>query len=174
MSENREEFNAELEEYKAMTESSKPELGMKWFNFLIYFNLFFGALEDLLSAAAMIFDIRHEVLGMEYYFEGNMRWLGILFGILWIIIAAAVIYIRFDLAKFKKGAPKRYIIIEVIGSALFLLYSVAGMLFTASSGITAYIIGSAIGSVIGSAIGTFVFAYCNVIYFKKRDHLFIN
>ena len=173
MSENRENFNEKLEEYKELTEKSKPELGMSWFKFLIYFALFFNALDNLVSGVALIFDIRHELLDTEYYFDGNMRWLGILFGFIWITAAAAFIYIRFELAEFKSGAPKKYIIIEIIDSIVYLLFNLAGILLAGESD-TLGIIGSVIVAVVGSARGAFAYIYLNVIYFRKRKHLFVN
>lgn len=173
MRENREEFNEMLEEYKVMTETSKPELGMKWFKFLIYFLLLFNAAEDLLDSVMMIFDIRHELWEMDYYFDGNLRWLGIFFGAAWIVTAAIQIYLRFELAKFKKDAPKKYIIFEILDSVLFLAYNLAGGIVSAGSD-TETIIGVTVGSVIGASLGAFTYIYLNIIYFRKRSHLFVN
>lgn len=174
MSENREDFNKMLEEYKAMTETSKPELGMKWFKFLIYFLLIFSAIEDLCQSLVLFFNYKNEFVDFEYYFYGNMRWLGIFFAIVWLIIAGYGIYIRFCLAGFKKNAPKKYIIFEIVNQSVLLLFTVAGEYALAETSDMHLIIASLVGGVIGCIIGGVIFIYPSIIYFKKRDHLFIN
>ncbi len=173
MSFNEEFENNVIESEGHSLEQNQPELGMKWFKYLIYFALFLGAADDLLSAISMFFGIRNDLFEMEYYFEGNLRWLGILFGVLWVITAAAVIYIRFDLAKFRKGAPKRYIIIEIIGAAVYLLYNLAGIILVGNNE-TPVVLGAIVGAIVGSVIGNFILIYLSIIYFRKRDHLFVN
>lgn len=173
MSENREDFKEMIEDYKVTTETSKPELGMNWFKFLIYFLLFFGAAENLLDSVMMLFNLRHELWEMDYYFGGNFRWLGILFGVIWIITAAVQIYLRFELAKFKKNAPKKYIIFEIVDAVLYLAYNLVGGIISAGSDRGA-IIGVTVGSIIGASLGAIAYIYPNIIYFRKRNHLFIN
>lgn len=153
--------------------NNQPELGMKWFKFLVYFLLFFGAAEDLIHAVAMIFNIKNEFLDFDYYFIGNLRWLGILFAVAFVVSAAAGIYFRFELAKFKKGAPKKYIIFEIATQLLFLVYNLAGI-FSDSSLETYKLVGSFAGAVIGCVVGGAIFIYPSIIYFKKRNHLFVN
>ena len=152
-------------------EQNQPELGMKWFKFLIYFMLFFSAFEDLLQSLVLFFNYENEFLGFEYFFYGELRWLGILFAVIWLAIAAYGIYIRFRLAKFRKGAPKQYIIYEIVNQVVFLVFSLAGEFAMGQSDM---MIASMIGGVIGSVLGGFVYIYPNVIYFRKRDHLFVN
>lgn len=172
MSENK-EFNEIPEEYKTVAETSKPQLEMKWFKFLIYFLLFFNAAEDLLSSVMMTFDIRHELWEMDYYFGGSLRWLGIFFGIAWLITAGVQIFLRFELAKFKENAPKKYIIFEIFDAALLLAYNLIGGIVSAGTD-AMEITGIVIGGVIGAVVGGFVYIYLNIIYFRKRNHLFVN
>ncbi len=171
MSLNEEYENNPIVPEEQPTEQGQPELGMKWFKFLIYFMLFFSALEDLLQSLVLFFNYENEFLGFEYFFYGELRWLGILFAVIWLAIAAYTIYIRFRLAKFRKGAPKQYIIYEIVNQAVFLIFSLAGEFAMGQSDM---MIASMIGGVIGSVLGGFVYIYPNIIYFKKRDHLFVN
>ena len=171
MSLNEEYENNVIESEGQPLEQNQPELGMKWFKFLIYFWLFFGALEDLAQSLVLFFNYENEFLDFEYYFYGNLRWLGILFAVVWLAIAAYGIYIRFRLAKFRKGAPKQYIIYEIVNQAVFLIFSLAGEFAMGQSDM---MIASLVGGIIGSVLGGFVYIYPNIIYFKKRDHLFVN
>lgn len=169
-----EDYENKLAVEEAQTDgNNQPELGMKWFNFLIYFLLFFGAAEDLIQAVAMVFNIKNDFLDFDYYFIGNLRWLGILFAVAFVVSAAAAIYFRFELAGFKKGAPKKYIIFEIATQLLFLIYNLAGII--SGSGIDTYkLIGSVAGAIIGCVVGGVIFIYPSIIYFKKRNHLFVN
>ncbi len=155
-------------------EQVQPELGMKWFKFLIYFWLFFGAFEDFAQSLVLFFNYKNELIDFEYYFYGNLRWLGILFAVVWLAIAAYGIYIRFRLARFRKGAPKQYIIYEIINKVVLLVFSFAGELAMCQEMMIATLISILIGVIIGSVLGGLVYIYLNVIYFRKRDHLFVS
>lgn len=173
MSSNEEYKNVVAAENTQLAEQSQAELGMKWFKFLIYFGLFFASAEDLIQSAALIFDIRNDFIDLDYYFVGNLRWLGILFAVAWIITAVIGIYMRFSLANFKKDAPKKYIIFEIVNRALSLIYTLVGIFLVTDSEM--YItVGSVIGSVVSCVVGGAIYIYLNIIYFKKRNHLFVN
>ena len=177
MSENREEFNNNLEEYKEMIDSSKPELGMKWFKYLIYFQLFFSAAEYLFQAVCMIFNFQNrytqELFNLNC-FNRDLRPVGVILGILWLIPAAMTLYARFELAGFKKEAPKKFIILVAATQVL----TCAGEIFVKLSELyivdARNVIGAVLALVLSYALGGFVFIYPNIVYFKKRAHLFVN
>ncbi len=177
MSENREEFNKNLEEYKQMTQSSIPELGMKWFKYLIYFQLFFGAAEYLLQAVFMIFNFQNpfiQELFSLYYFEGDMRPVGVILGILWLMPAAMNLYARFELAAFKKGAPKKYLIIVVATEVLTFANNLFVTLYKYMFFDKTEIVIKVVMFILSAVIGSLIYIYPNYIYFKKRKHLFVN
>ncbi len=177
MSENREEFNNNLEEYKEMIDSSKPELGMKWFKYLIYFQLFFSAAQYLLHAVCMIFNFQNrytqELFNLNC-FNRDLRPVGVILGILWLIPAAMTLYARFELAAFKKGAPKKFIIIVVATQLLTFVNELFVTLYKYMFFDKMEIVLSVVTLILSAAIGGLIFIYPNYIYFKKREHLFVN
>ncbi len=177
MSENREEFNNNLEEYKEMIESSKPELGMKWFKYLIYFQLFFSAAEYLFQAVCMIFNFQNSYIQELFNlncFNRDLRPVGVILGILWLIPAAMTLYARFELAAFKKGAPKKFIIIVAATQVLAIANELFVFLYKYMFFDKTVIIGAVASLIVGWVIASFIFIYPNIVYFKKREHLFVN
>ena len=177
MSENRENFNEKLEEYKELTEKSKPELGMSWFKFLIYFMLFLAAAENLAQAVSLILNFKNEYLQELFdlkYFDGDMRAFGIFFGFIYLIPAVSAVYIRFDLAKFKKGSPTKYIVFEIYSQIITWVYSLFIALCELEGFDVRTLILAFVGVTFGCVLGGFVYIYPNVVYFKNRKHLFVN
>ena len=177
MSENREDFNEKLEEYKELTEKSKPELGMSWFKFLIYFMLFLAAAENLAQAVSLILNFKNEYLQELFdlkYFDGDMRAFGIFFGFIYLIPAVSAVYIRFDLAKFKKGSPTKYIVFEIYSQIITWVYSLFIELCKLEGFDVRTLILAFVGVTFGCVLGGFVYIYPNVVYFKNRKHLFVN
>ena len=177
MGDNREGFEKNLEEYKQMLESSKPELGMKWFKYLIYFQLFYSAVNDLARALSLIFNFQNEFIQKLFdlkYYDSDLRTVGVLFGFIFFIFAAVSVYIRFELAGFKKRAPKKFMIFiaatQVLACANEIIVNLSGP-YPAD---TRRIVGTVLTLVFGYAFGYYVFIYPNIVYFKKRAHLFIN
>ena len=150
---------------------------MKWYKFLIYFSLFFGALINF------VFGFNYITGGIYFvqsngefssdmiygYYGGGLKALDVIYGILMIAIAGFSIYSRFRLAKYKSNGPICICILFVVGAGLTLLYNIAllavtgldfGEVFNAQ-------ISSSIGVSIGMALG-------NYFYFKKRKALFVN
>lgn len=151
----------------------QPELGMRWFNFLIYFSLFAGALLSLFDGIVYIAGLGSklpEIFAEAYYFlPNNFRALEIIFGLVILAAAAGSVYVRFQLAGFKKNAPKCFYVFEIALSVFSTVYSIAGMALTTDDGISAII-----GAIIGGVVGDAVFLLCNITYFNKRKHLFVN
>ena len=177
MSENRDVFKEELEEYKEMTQSSKTELGMKWFKFLIYFILFSEAAENLAQAVSLIFNFKIEYFQELFdlkYFDGDMRAFGIFFGFIYLIPAVSAVFIRFDLAKFKKGSPTKYIVFEIYSQIITWVYSLFIALCELEGFDVRTLILAFVGVTFGCVLGGFVYIYPNVVYFKNRKHLFVN
>lgn len=87
-----------------------------------------------------------------------------------ILIALAVfgLYIRQSLAKFKKNGPMLIYALGIASTAISAIYNIG------SSVIIGDEISTIIGSVIGSIIGTAIVLYCEIKYFTKRQHLFVN
>lgn len=155
--------------------SSLQEPGMKWFKFIIYFQLFCGALLNALTGISCFngnqYNTYDPVSGQEltseivYGVYPSLRYIDIAFAVFTLALVAAAIYIRQQLAHYRKGAPKKYLLFLVVSLAGSVLYGIAAgaVLGDASS---------AIGDSLASLIANAALLAVNVIYFKKREYLF--
>lgn len=148
----------------------QTELGMKWFKFIIYFQLFFSCLANVANAilyfsgAAWTDD--QVPVSLVYAIYPALQGLSIFVAIASLALAVADIYVRQQLAHYKKGAPKKYLIIlgATIALSVILLIGVTAIVgaeFNSSSSWSSLII-----NVVVLAL--------NVVYFRKREHLFVN
>ena len=145
-----------LQEYKPPVNTPNPdpngndaptqELPMKWYKFVIYFQLFANAILNFINGFSSI------GTAIDY---GDTR--GILHGLCTIGLGIAALVIRSGLKNFKANAPKRYYGFMFGGVIVDLLFGAQA---------TSYFLGSVIG--IGIVVA------CNVVYFNKRKHLFVN
>ncbi len=146
---------------------------MKWYKFIIYFQLFANAVLNGVMGIALVTGLIWKVYsdgyitaGMVYSFFPGMHAVDIIFGLLMIALAAWAIIIRFDLAKFEKGAPKKYLIFLGANIAVAILYTICASV--------------AIGAYAGSptlwvqVIVSGVLIIVNYFYFKKRSGMFVN
>lgn len=162
-------------------ESSTVLRPMKWYNFVVYFLLFAGSAVNLVNAflylsGRYVYDyavtsglsvaVRN---GTDVYAEfPSLRILDVAYGIVLALMAAYALFVRGMLVRYKKEGPK-----------LFLLYYIAGFVFSAivtagSTVITGGSIYSVIAALVISAIESAVLVLLNYIYFKKRSAMFIN
>lgn len=153
---------------------------MKWYKFLIYFSLFLGAVLNVFAGISCMTGAHYSGdAAVVYAFIRGLRVTDILFGIVCIGLAALMIYTRFQLSKYRKNAPKLIILVYVLSSALSLLYLLASwtiMYFTLSKfGMSVTeTISAFIQPVMMCIISGAVMVSLNYIYFKKRQHLFVN
>ena len=152
-----------------------PQPSMKWFKFLIYFSLFFGAVINLAFGVNYITgniyfvqsngDVTAE---MVYDFFGSeVQTLDIIYGVLCIAMAAFGIYTRFMLAKYKAIGPKCLYISYAAGAAISLFYAIALVAVTGES----EVLSSSVFASLAVSIG---FLFANKSYFDKRKHMFVN
>lgn len=150
---------------------------MKWYKFLIYFSLFFGALINF------VFGFNYITGGIYFvqsngefsadmiygFYGGGLKALDVIYGILMIALAVFGIYARSRLAKYKSNGPMCIYVLFWAGAGLTLLYNIALIAVTglnSSEVFNAQVSGS-IGVSVGMALG-------NYFYFKKRKDLFVN
>ena len=100
-----------------------------------------------------------------YYGQG-LHILDIVMGILMIGIAVFAIFVRFQLAGYKKQGPKTLLVLYVINLVVSLGYSLAVGAITSVNVMDS----SSVGGLVISAVMIIV----NYFYFKKRAHLFCN
>lgn len=165
--------------------TGQGELGMKWFKFLIYFSLFAGAVLNVFSAIGAFTGSQYEgSADYIYAMFGGLKVVDVLYGLVLLAFAAATIYVRQQLAGFKRDSPKLFLTLYVAEAAVSLLYVVV-VIVIAISGVAAYVSAYIspfelalqvvpLGQVIAIVIGAVIYVVLNKIYFDKRAHLFTN
>ena len=124
------------------------EMPMKWYKFVIYVQLFLSAALNGINGLQVFFE------GIDYGSTERM-----LYGLCTLGLAIWALVIRSGLKNFKANAPKQYYVFLFGGIILNLLFGY-GIYNTANF--------------IGSIIGVGIVVACNVVYFNKRKHLFVN
>lgn len=147
--------------------TQQPQLGMKWFHFVIYFQLFVSTLVGLWNGFQLLTGrIYGENTDQVYSYFSGLKGVDTIIGICYIVIAIFALVTRFMLADFKKSGPAMYIGMQVAGLIISIAYiaSVTSIV----DGVADYIASSSYGSLAVSI----VMLICNIVYFKKRKHLF--
>lgn len=150
---------------------------MKWFKFIIYFQLFASAVLMAISAIVLITGAQYEgAAELVYLVCPPLKAVDVIYGIVCIAITVCAILIRQRLAHYVKGAPALYIgfTTAVMASSLVYLFAAMGALSTVSSDAVFTATGDIVGTVMGTLIGAAIFLPLNYVYFKKRRELFVN
>ena len=152
--------------------STEKPLGMAWYKFLIYFALIAGAILNIIYGINYItggiyFSQTNGQVSAEdvyYYYGDGLRFVDILFGLFLIAFAVFGIVLRNRLSKYKPDAPKLVYIFYAVSAGGSLLYAILVAAITSTQ------IGA---SQVLSIITSIVFLILNVMYFRKREHLFV-
>ena len=142
---------------------------MKYYKFVIWVQLFLGAVGGVSLGILLLTGRIYETVldasaELIYAFYPGMHAVNILFGLIYIALAVAAIYVRQQLAHFKTKAPDLYYIYLIAQMAVDFLYAVLQNL----------IIASGFGSVVPNLIVTIIMLVLCRIYFEKRRALFCN
>ena len=147
-----------------------PQFGMKWHKFVIYFGLFFGALIDLILGISVISGMIYSRYGIEpelvYDVFSGLKTLDVAVGLCCIALAVFFLVTRFQLSGMKKRGPVCLYCIYALNFILSLIYVI----------LASDIIGEPIydGEIIAMLAAYLVMLVLNVVYYKKRESLFIN
>lgn len=151
---------------------SKPEQGMLWFKWLIYFLMFENAVFYVANGIFSVADVKNEYI-IDFFdfpvFGEKFRFVSVLFLIFSVFFAVLTILVRNRLAKFKSGSPKQFIILDIVVAVFTLVFEIVSLIIASGVDATQILV-----SVIAAAIGELIYIMCNVTYFKKRAHLFNN
>ena len=154
----------------ALAQAERENLGMKWYKFVIYCQLFLNAIINFFMAI-MVFNGEHY---NEKYSNGSemvykewpkMETLDKVYGVWLLCLVAGAIAVRLLLAGFKKNADRYYLGFLAANFISGIIYVVA------ASAITDVDLGGMSSSNIAQNI--ILFALC-IMYFNKRHHLFKN
>ena len=90
----------------------------------------------------------------------------VIMGILSLGLMVMALVVRRKLAKFRRGAPRLYLIWIAAGIVVGVFYLVAASLVLGQLVMT--------GSIVGNLLGNVLLILLNLVYFQKREHLFVN
>lgn len=161
------------EQLDPQSDSQPPqqEYPLGWHSFLIYFSLWAGGVMNILNAIGVLSGFFYQSGGYSmayevYFMYPDLKTLDYLYGMSLIAIGGFFIYVRFQLAGFRRGAPKLLIGLYVAATAISLIYSVA----------VSSIVGASVAdtSSIGSLLGSVIMIVINYVYYRNRASLFVN
>ena len=146
------------------------ELPMKWHSFIVNV-AYILAMILLFGNAARLFITAVVGDGGLYSLTG-IRALNIIYALCNIVITVVIFFIRKELNELKKNSWKHLIIYMIVNNVLSIIYILALYLI-----INLYWEGFGFpvtADLSTSIAGGIVMIVCNYIYYKKREHLFIN
>jgi hypothetical protein len=148
----------------------KP-LGMKWYYFIINFQLWLFMLFRLAEGVQYILGYHYSQYGLDkaqvYQVFPLLNGLDLAFGVILLALIAFAFFTRRSLARYYRNGPKSYIALIAISYVLPIVYLV---LFSAVTGVPLAETINA-NSVIRIVCGI-VYAVLNVVYFRKRASMF--
>ena len=146
---------------------------MAWFKFLIYFMLFANAAINIFTAVTYLTgsvylgeDMTMSDVEALYMSYPTAKMIDVIYGVLLIALAAYAIFTRFQLSGFKRRGPFLFILMYVLNLVIGLLYSIS-IMFTFETGLLGFI------SFVPSIITSVVMIFVNIVYFRKREELFV-
>lgn len=134
--------------WTASSHEVAPQFPMKWHKFMIYFVLWINALGFFAN-------------GVTYASSANLSGSLGLFALIDFALAAACVYVRFQLAGLRQGAPKKLLILLVCCVAMSVMEYLIVSLFTEDTTLTWLI----------SSLGQMLY---NWRYYASRQELFVN
>lgn len=153
--------------------SSYPPQGqgmpMKWYKFIVWVQLFLAAFGMAVTGVMAATGLQYEgSASLVYAYFPSLRVVDILMGLLCIAIAAACIYVRQELVRFKRGSIEHYLaVLASIAGAQFLYY-------LALSAIVGFDLDGSTMTVVATLASIAIMAGLSKVYFDKRRHLFCN
>ena len=147
--------------------AAAPQRGMKWFKFIIYFQLWAGMLVYLVTAGKYLTGAYYEGSAeMVYDFFPALQPLDIVMGVFCLALAVYAVVVQRALAKFRAKGPMMYYLMFIVNTAVTVLSLLIASIIIGQSVFTA--------EVAGSIIGSLVMIFINIPYFNNRKHLFVN
>ncbi len=152
-------------------EKSVKPLGMKWFKFIIYVQLILAFFINLLGAYIVLsgnlyFDGTTNITQSVYRMMPNLRFVDICYAVACILLAVFSVYVRQQLVNYKQQAKYFYILFLALNLGFSLVYKFAVYLVSDINTVDILFLITVIENVL--------LIFINNIYFKKREHLFVN
>lgn len=147
-----------------------PDKPMKWYKFIIYFQLIAGAVVNSINALNYLLGSATDLIPYMpnrtlYAFYSGLQAADVLYGLAIIGLVIFALIVRSGLRNFKATAPNSYLAYLVCTALFPFFYS-----FMVMSAVPEYALDYS--KVIGQIISHGIIILLNYIYFKKREHLF--
>ena len=153
---------------------SSNRLGMKWYKFIIYVQLFLSALSGLVNGIKYITgSVYGDLAERIYAWLPSMKTVSTITGILMLAAAVVAIIARQKLAGFKHDGPMFYYITCGLGIASSLIYGIALYAEINRYGSSEYASQFFSGCISGVAVSVGLLI-ANIIYFGHRKDMFTN
>ncbi len=150
-------------------EADSRPMPMKWFKFLIYVSLILTGVGNIYIGYATFNGSLYgdaDVAAQVYALYSGLQVIDKIYGLALVVFGVCALYVRQQMARYRRQAPKRLLILYTISILLSVVYLVLVMFAT---GMNTFDL-ETLGSLGVSALMVFV----NKIYFDKRNHLFVN
>ena len=147
---------------------------MKWHRFLACFLLWAAALINLMNGISLLTGAQYGEQAEDVYFAAPaLKTLDTVCGAAMIAAAAFGFFAAYRLLSMKKGAPKLLLAVYVIAIVLQLGYSIPSAIIIKNAMRMADI-SRVILSGAANALFAGILLIVNMIYYDKREHLFVN
>ena len=146
------------------------QLGMKWYKFVIWFQLFAGAITLVATGATLITGSHYAGYSdLTYFVFDDLKLIDVAFGVIFIALAVKYVLVRQELARFQIGAPGHYLTTGITAVSAQVLYIVCASLVT---GIEMEVFLNP--TFAWSIISSLVMFGASKYYFDRRARLFCN
>lgn len=152
------------------TAAPRVEHPMKWFKFIIYFQLFFSALTNVISGVGYLTGNIYATQGLTgdqvYSVLPGLRPVDLIMGAALIVLAVLAIVVRQKLAHYSQGAPAQYLLLLGANVVVPILYMA----------VASVVLGELLmdATTVGSLVGNLIMIGINKVYFDKRAELFVS
>ena len=144
-----------------------PQRGMKWFKFIIYFQLWVTLLVCLIDSSAYYTGSFYEGSAeLIYSYWPSLKALDVIMSILLFAMGVYAVCVQRALAKFRAKGPVMYYILCGAGILASLIY------ITAASNIIGE--STANAETLYDFFVSVILLFINIRYFNNRKHLFVN
>lgn len=147
---------------EAVRYAESTGLQMKWYKALTIALLYIGALLNLVTGLRYVTGNAYGGVTVYAFFPA-LHFVDFLYGLIYIVLALAMLYIRMRLAQFGSEAPRLYLTLLLANVILALVYSLVSSIILGSFD-TLTLLGS-----VGVSLAMYTL---NRTYFEKRQHLF--
>lgn len=144
-----------------------PQRGMKWFKFIIYFQLWFTLLVCVIYSSVYYTGSFYEGAAEQIYsYWPSLKALDVIMSILIFAMGVYAVFVQRALAKFRAKGPVMYYILCGAGILISLIYvSAAGTILGESA---------ANADTLYNFFFSIILLFINIRYFNNRKHLFVN